>query len=109
MVFAVLKLAVIAVGGGAICRIAALQSAKGEKPGLFEAIRFSSGKFRSLFAAPLVPFGIFLLFGIFISAIGLLTNIPYAGSFILGILMPLALLWGLLAAIIAIGSLRGSA
>ena len=107
VIFAVLKLGVIAVGGGAICRIAALHFAKGEKPGLFEAIRFSTRKFRPLFFAPLVPFGIILLFGIFISATGLLANIPYAGSVALGILMPLALLFGLLAATIAIGSAAG--
>lgn len=107
VVFSIINLAVIAIGGGAICRIAALQFARGEKPGLFEAIRFSTRKFRSLFFAPLVPFGIILLFGIFISATGLLANIPYTGSLILGILMPLALLFGLLAATIAIGSAAG--
>ena len=101
VVFTILKLAVIAIGGGAICRIAALQFARGEKPGLFEAVWFSIRKLRSFFAAPLVPLGIIFLMGLFISAIGLLADIPYVGPLVLGVLMPLALLWGLLAAIIA--------
>jgi hypothetical protein len=107
VIFSVLKLAVIAIGGGAICRISALQFAKGEKPGLFEAVRFSTKKFRSLFAAPLVPGGIIVVLGLFIYIIGLLANIPYTGRVILGILMPLALFWGLLAAVVAIGSAAG--
>ncbi len=102
IIFAILKLVVIAIGGGAICRIAALQFARGEKPGIFEAVHFSSRKFFSFFAAPLVPSGIIFLMGLFISVIGLSANIPYAGPPALGVLMPLALLWGLLAAIVAV-------
>lgn len=105
--FAVLKLALLAVAGGAICRISALQFAKGEKPGLFEAIGFSSRKFLSFFAAPLVPLGIIFLMGILISIIGLITNIPVAGQPLLGILMPFALLFGFLATIIIFGTAAG--
>ena len=105
--FAVFKLAALAIAGGAICRISALQFAKGEKPGLFEAIGFSSKKFLSFFAAPLVPLGIIFLMGILISIIGLTANIPIAGQPLLGILMPLALLFGFLATIIVFGTAAG--
>jgi hypothetical protein len=107
VIFAVLKLGALAIAGGAICRISSLQFAKGEKPGLFEAIGFSSGKFLSFFAAPLVPLGIIFIMGILISIIGLITNIPVAGPPVLGILMPVALLFGFLATIIVFGTAAG--
>ena len=105
--FGLFKLAALAIAGGAICRISALQFAKGEKPGLFEALWFSSKKFSSFFAAPLVPICIILFLGLIICIIGLLANIPYAGVIILCILMPLALLLALLAAIITLGTAAG--
>lgn len=40
VVFFVITLAAISISGGAICRIAALQFARGEKPGLKEAVHF---------------------------------------------------------------------
>jgi len=42
IIFFVINLTVISIAGGAICRIAALQFARGEKPGLTEALRFST-------------------------------------------------------------------
>ena len=58
IIFFIIKLAVISIAGGAICRISALQFAGGEKPGLTEALRFSIKRFTSFFTAPLVPVGI---------------------------------------------------
>ncbi|MHC4569016.1 MAG: hypothetical protein ACYTE3_25055 [Planctomycetota bacterium] len=55
LIFVALALAVMSVAGGALCRIAALQFAQGEKPGLTEAMRFSIRRFPSLFTAPLTP------------------------------------------------------
>ncbi len=60
IIFFVIKLAVISIAGGAICRIAALQFAGGEKPGLTEALRFSTKRFTSFFTSPLVPVGIII-------------------------------------------------
>ena len=85
--FGLFQLAALAIAGGSICRISALQFAKGEKPGFFEAIGFSTKKFSSFFSAPLVPLGIIFLLGFFIAIAGLLGNIPYVGVIILGILM----------------------
>ena len=51
IIFGIIKLAVIALVGGAICRLAALQLARSEKPGLTEAMRFGTKKFTSLFTA----------------------------------------------------------
>jgi len=107
IIFVVIKLAVISVAGGAICRIAALQFAQGEKPGLTEALRFSTKRFTSFFTAPLAPVGIIIFTGLFISLLGLIGNIPRAGELIMGIFMLLALIAGALIAIVLIGAVVG--
>lgn len=107
IIFGLIKLCIIAVAGGAICRIASLQLARGEKPGLFEAIRFSTKKFTNFFSAPLVPLGIVIAFGILIFIVGLIAKIPYAGELIIGISMPITLLIGALITIIIIGAAAG--
>ena len=107
IIFFLINLAVISIAGGAICRIAALQFAQGEKPGLTEALRFGIKKFKSLFTAPLVPLGIIIFTGLFIYLLGLIGNIPWVGELIVSIFTPLALLAGLLITIIAIGAVAG--
>jgi len=98
---------VISVAGGSLCRIAALQFAKGEKPGLTEAMRFGTKKFTSFFAAPLVALGIIIFIGLFIFLLGLIGNIPRVGELIIGISMPLALIAGSLIAVFSIGTVAG--
>ena len=66
LVFVTIVLAVMSIGGGALCRIAALQFAQGEKPGLTESLRFSISRFTSFFPAPQTPLGIIALMGVFI-------------------------------------------
>lgn len=107
LVFAVIKLAVISVVGGALCRIAALQFAQGERPGLTEAIRFSVRRFTSFFPAPLAPIGIMSFMGLFIFLLGLAGNIPHVGELIVVLGMPLALINGALIAVTLIGSVVG--
>jgi len=107
IIFGLIELAVISIAGGAICRIAALQFAQGEKPGLGEALRFSRKKFLSFFSAPLAPVGIIIFIGVFIYLLGLVGNIPRAGELIIGIFILLALLAGALIAIILIGTVAG--
>ena len=107
IIFFVIKLAVISIAGGTICRIAALQFAGGEKPGLTEALRFSTKRFTSFFTAPLVPVGIIIFVGLFIFLLGLIGNIPWAGELIMGIFMLLALIAGALIAVVLIGAIAG--
>ncbi len=107
IIFFVVKLAVISIAGGAICRMAALQFARGEKPGLTEALRFGAKKFTSLFAAPLTPIGIIIFIGLFIFLWGLIGNIPKIGELIVGIFTPLALIAGFVIAVILIGTVAG--
>jgi hypothetical protein len=107
IIFFAIKLAVMSIAGGAICRIAALQFARGEKPGLTEAVRFSTKRFTSFFTAPLAPIAIIAFVGLFIFLLGLVGNIPRAGELVVGIGMPLALVAGFLIAVILIGAVVG--
>jgi hypothetical protein len=107
IVFFIIMLAVISISGGAVCRIAALQFARGEKPGLAEALRFSTKRFVNFFTAPLAPIGIIIFIGLFIFLLGLAGNIPRAGELIIGLSMPLALFAGVLVAVIVIGAVAG--
>jgi len=107
IIFFIIKLAVISIAGGAICRIAALQFARGEKPGMTEALRYSIKKFTSFFTAPLAPIGIIIFIGLFVFLLGLAGNIPRAGELIVGLGMAMALFAGSLLAVIVIGAVAG--
>lgn len=107
VIFFAINLAVISIAGGALCRMAALQCARGEKPGLSEALRYSTKKFTSFFTTPLAPIGIIIFIGLFVFLLGLLGNIPHAGELIMGLFMPLALLAGALIAVVLIGAVAG--
>ena len=107
IIFFAITLAVISIGGGGICRIAALQFAKNEKPGISEAIRFSAKRFLSLFTVPLTPVGIIISMGLFVFLLGLIGNIPRAGELIIGIFMLPALIAGALIATVLIGTVAG--
>ena len=107
VIFFAIKLAVISVAGGAMCRMAALQCARGEKPGLAQALRYSTKKFTSFFTTPLAPIGIIIFIGLFIFLLGLVGNIPRVGELIMGLCMPLALFAGALIAIVLIGTVAG--
>ncbi len=107
IIFFVIKLAVISIAGGAICRIAALQFARGEKPGLTEALRFSIKRFTSFFTAPLAPVAIIIFIGLFIFLLGLMGNIPWVGELIIGIFVLLALIAGALITVVLIGTVAG--
>jgi hypothetical protein len=107
IIFFLIYLSVISIAGGAICRIAALQFARGEKPGLTEALRFSTQRFTSFFVAPLTPIGIIIVPVLFIFILGLIGNIPRAGELIIGISMPLALIAGALITVVLIGMFAG--
>jgi hypothetical protein len=107
IIFLVIYLAVMSIAGGAICRIAALQFARGEKPGLTEALRFSTQRFTSFFLAPLTPIGIIIVPVAFIIILGLIGNIPWVGELLIGISMPLALISGALITVVSIGMLAG--
>ena len=107
IIFFIIKLAVISIAAGAICRIAALQFSRGEKPGLTEALRYSIKRFTSFFTAPLAPIGIIIFIGLFVFLLGLAGNIPRVGELIVGLGIAPALFAGSLLAVIVIGAVAG--
>ncbi len=107
IIFGLIKLAVIALAGGAVCRIAALEFARDEKPGLIEALRFGRKNFFNFFAAPLFPIVLIIIVGLFIVLLGVICNLWWFGELIAGICMPFALIGGALIAVVLIGSLAG--
>ncbi|MFC1677618.1 hypothetical protein ACFL3G_11235 [Planctomycetota bacterium] len=106
-IFFLIKITLISLAGGAICRVTALQFSRGEKPGLTEAIGFGAKKFTSFLAAPLLLVGIIIFIGLFIFVLGLIGNIPWVGELVIAIALPLALVAGALIAAIAIGMIVG--
>ncbi len=108
ILFFLIQLVVFSIAGGAICRIAALQFAQDEKPGLTEALRFSINKFTSLVTSPLLPMVIIIIIGlIFISLLGLIGNIRWFGDLMVTIFMLLALIAGAFIAVASIGTVAG--
>ena len=107
ILFFAVALAAMSLSGGAICRIAALQFAQGEKPGLGESIQFGRKKFYSFLTAPITPVGIVAVIGLTIVLLGLLGNIPILGELSVGLFLPFALISAALIAVIAIGALAG--
>jgi hypothetical protein len=105
--FFAIALAVISVAGGAICRMAALEFAQNERPGLIESLRFGIARFRSLFAAPLTPLVIVALIGSFILVLGLIGNIKYAGELLIGLSMPLVMIAGMMMMFVVLGTIGG--
>lgn len=101
-------LAIWALFGGAVCRMAALNVARDERPAPRAALAFAGRKLLSFFAAPLMPIGLVLAPGIVLAVGGLLMSIPGIGEIAGGLLMGLPLAAGLLMAAVAIGGLAGA-
>ncbi len=102
------SLAIWALFGGAIHRIAALHFGRDQKISIGQALRFSAGKFPSFYFAPLIPLGIIFVIGAFIAAGGLLFG-SWGGGVVMGLLLPLALIGGLLIAFLLVGLGGGGA
>ncbi|HUS48401.1 MAG TPA: hypothetical protein VNA25_20015 [Phycisphaerae bacterium] len=108
IVYLVIAMAICAVFGGAVNRIAALHFAREEKISVGQALKFSLGKFFSFFTAPLIPIAIILVLGLLLLAGGLIINIPVIGEIIAGVLFFLALLLGLGIAFLLVGVVGGA-
>ncbi len=101
-------LVVIAVAGGGICRMAAMQFARDETIGPTEALRFGLKKFIGFLTAPLIPIGIIFILGLFVFLLGLIGNLPWAGELIIGICLIITLFVGLLITLVLIGTIGGA-
>jgi hypothetical protein len=98
---------VFCLAGGAVCRSAALEFTRGEKPGLIETLVFAKTNIRGLLTAPLLAIGIVLVLSLFVSLLGVIGNLPWLGEIIMGLGLPIALLFGLLTVVVAIGCVAG--
>ncbi|MHC4443610.1 MAG: hypothetical protein ACYTF1_13510 [Planctomycetota bacterium] len=107
LLFLVVTLAIWAMIGGAICRIAALHFARDERISYKEALAFAARKFIAFFTAPLLPIALIIFIGVFLIIGGLVGAIPYIGEIFAGAAMGLALLGGFVMALVAIGLLAG--
>jgi hypothetical protein len=99
-------LAVWAVFGGAITRMAAVQVARSnEKVGMGDAVRFAWARFQSFFSAPLLPLVFITILTVLLWLYGLVEqNIPIFGDIVMaGLLLPLALILGLIIAVVLVG------
>jgi hypothetical protein len=98
---AIYFLALWAVFGGAISRIAAVHIARDEKLSIRSAMRFSVGKFLSFLLAPIIPLLIVIALGLLVTVGSLaLGNIPVIGPILIGIFFVLALIAGFAMAVV---------
>ena len=98
---------VTAICGGAICRGAALEICKAQRPSIIENAAYGKSRFADFLCAPLAPIVLVLIFGSFISLTGFIGNLPWVGEIIMGILTIFSLLIGLILVLILIGFLGG--
>jgi hypothetical protein len=109
ILFGAICLAIWAIFGGAISRIAALHVARDEKISIKEALKFGLKKFPSFLFAPLIP----------VAIVGVLTFLVWIGSLILfnwglgigevlnSLLYCLPLIAGFVMALVAVGTVGG--
>jgi hypothetical protein len=103
LLVAFVVLAVWAFFGGAISRIAVLQLAGKDAPGLGETLRYICGKYMHYVAAPMVP--VLFVAGIVVISIlfSFLHLIPFVGDLVDGVLWPIPLLLGFAQALLLVG------
>jgi hypothetical protein len=100
-------LAVWALFGGAIARLAAVEFARDDRIGLIAALKFSVRRFGGFFAAPLLPIGgVLLLWGVLAFG-GLLGRIPFVGEWLVAAFWGVAFVVALLIVLITIATAAG--
>ncbi len=100
----------MAIAGGAISRIAAVQVARDEKISVRQALRFSTGKVLSFVFAPVIPILIVVVIAVLLGLLSALMSVSYIGglwSILVGVLFILAILAGLVMALTALGLIGG--
>jgi hypothetical protein len=97
VIFAIILLLIFALFGTAICRVAAVRSAREEATSYATALRFSRQKLSGSIAAPLLPAGAFIVAAVCIFVGGLVAAI-WGLHTIAGVLYGLTLLGGVVLA-----------
>jgi len=102
MLGVVFTLIVWGLAAGAITRIAALQLARNERLGLGDALSYARRKLFDYVIGPAIPLIVFALLAL-LNALGtMLTIVPYLGSVITAILLPLPILSALVMTVMLI-------
>jgi len=96
------------LAGGAICRMAALQFTRDERPTLAESLRFSWRNLLGGFVlAPCIPVVLILMTLLALTVGGVVLRLPVLGDLIGGLAFFLALLGGFVVAGLVIGTMAG--
>jgi len=104
LIFSLGALAIWALAGGAICRIAAVQFARDEKLTMQQGVRFVRERFLGgFFLAPCIPLALAALIALMLILGGLLLRLPILGDLIAGAAFFLALIGGFIVALLLIG------
>lgn len=103
VVFAIFKLLLVAILGGAIARLAAVEACRDERASALEGLRFAGYRYPWFLVAPLIPLAVVAIIGLLLAlAGGALFNLP--GVDVLGaIVLPLMMLGGFVIALVLLG------
>jgi hypothetical protein len=108
LLFAIWFMIIWSVFGGAIARIAAVHIARDEKISVRHAVRFSGNKLLSFVFAPLIPLLILLIIAAVIALVSwILFHVPYVGPIAASLVFFLALIAGLVMALVLLGLVGG--
>lgn len=108
LLFAAGGLVLWALGGGAICRIAAVQFARDERLTARQALAYSKDRLVGGFVlAPCIPLVFMLLAGVLLILGGVLLRLPILGDLLMGPGFALAMLGGFVVAVLLVGLLIG--
>jgi hypothetical protein len=107
LLYFLISLAILAICGGAMTRIAAIGFARDETVGFREALRFSSGKFVSFVTAPLIPLLLLGALGLLVAAGGAIMNLWAPGTVVVAAGFFLILLAALVMTLLVVGLLGG--
>ena len=97
------SLAIWAVCGGIITRIAAVQLSGKDRVSVGDAAAFVLKRYLSYFLSPMVPLGIMGAISVGIMILGLLALIPIVGDVLYIVIIPLVILGGIIMTILLLG------
>ena len=104
LVNTILTLGIWALVGGAVTRMAAVRVAREESVPMKRALWFAASKWPSTVSSPLIPFGVLVFLALIVGLLtGLPLMIPYVGEWMVGLLLFVALMMGVVLALVFIG------
>lgn len=102
------SLSIWSLFGGAICRMAAMEFAREEKPSIKQALAFSRKNFfGGFFLAPCVPLAFIAIMMLLLMLGGMVLRVPIFGDLVSGGAFFLAIIGGLVITLLSVGLLVG--